>query len=107
MEKARLNVEPTEVGFELRKASPKSLAGERLGLEVEALEDPEAFFRVGFGQGGRDAGFGDVEAAAFDQERLPRLTLEIQPQLPGFEGEPRVNRIEIVVEIGRASCRER
>src|ERR1700674_2277612 len=97
MQSAGLDIEPPEVDVELGEASLEALAGEGLSLEMQAFEDAVALLCVGFGECGRDAALGEVETAAFDQERLTRLLLKIQPQLPGFEGQPRVNRVQIVV----------
>src|SRR5437588_3991356 len=97
MQNPSLDVEPAEVGVELGKAGPKAVAGKGLRLEMQAVEDPIALLRVRFGQRRGDACFGKVEAAAFDEKRHTRLPLEIEPQLAGFEGQPRVNGIQVVV----------
>src|SRR3979411_1479650 len=97
MQNSSLDVEPAEGGVELGEASLQALAGEGLRLQLQAFEDAVALLRVGFGEGGRDARFSKVEAAALDEERCTRLPLELEPQLPGFVGQPPVNGIQVIV----------
>src|ERR1700737_1073577 len=89
--------EPAEVDVELRKAGAEPIAGEGFRLKVQALEDLVALLGVGLRESGRHARFGEVQAAAFDQEGLAGLTLEIEPELAGLKGQPGVFRVEIVV----------
>ena len=68
MKKARLDIEPADVGVELGKASAECIVVEGLRLQVQTFEDAIALLRVGLRQGGSDIGLSDVQAAAFDQE---------------------------------------
>jgi hypothetical protein len=92
-----VDVQPAAVGRELREALGQQLApaGPR-GAAAAAPARRSCAPRTRVHVGGH-ARLDQVQAAAVDEQPLAGPLLQVQPEPPGLEGQPRVLRIEVVV----------
>ena len=107
VENARLDVESSQVGVELRVPRLQALPGERLRPQMQAGQNLVALLGVRVFQGGGDVGLRQIEAAALDQEALGGLGLELEPELARGKGELGVERVQVVVANGPGEAERR
>ena len=92
-----VDVQPAAVGRELRESLGQRGTRQGLTAQLQLLQHGEAAHGVTRGHVGGHARLDQVQAAAVDEQPLAGALLQVQPELPGLEGQPRVLRIEVVV----------